>query len=206
MGTTAGAARRSTGRLRLVDLAIVCATAPIWAPALAVLSAVVLVTSGRPVLFRQERIGRHGRPFVMHKFRTMRTGPNPLVPDPDRITPIGRWLRRTSLDELPQLVDVLRGDMSLVGPRPMLPTQADRLDRRQSARHDTRPGMTGMAQTRGRNRLDWSERIELDLRWTTTASVSVYLDELRRTPSAVLDLRGVTGHSTADRFVREGTE
>ncbi len=185
-------------RLRALDLVIVVATMPVWLPVLVVVGVAVRLTSGRPVLFRQVRAGRDGKPFTMHKFRTMTTGPNPLIPDPDRFTPIGGWLRRTSLDELPQLIDVLRGRMSLVGPRPMLPEQAAVLDYQQRQRHRLRPGLTGTAQTSGRNQIDWPTRVALDLDWIEQAGVARYLTELARTPAAVIDLRGVSGHDPQD--------
>ncbi len=137
----------------------------------------------------------------MFKFRSMTTGPNPLIPDADHITRIGAVLRRTSLDELPQLVNVLRGEMSLVGPRPMLPEQSRFLSPEHSERHSVRPGMTGLAQISGRNTLAWFERIELDRQWVRNASLVSYLGILYRTIAVVLGTNGVDGHPTADPFV-----
>ena len=122
----------------------------------------IRLTSRGPVLFRQERVGKGGEPFEVVKFRTMvhLDEPNPLIPDPDRITRVGAFLRRFSLDELPQLLNVARGEMSIVGPRPTLAYQVERYSDRERQRLRVRPGLTGLAQVNGRNAIAWSERIE----------------------------------------------
>lgn len=186
---------------RLTDLAIVALTLPITAPAAALTWIAVRFTSGSPVLFKQTRVGRHGRDFELLKFRTMTTGDNPIVPDPARITPIGKLLRRTSLDELPQLINVLRGDMSVIGPRPTLRYQVERYDDRQRQRLLARPGLTGLAQVSGRNSLQWAQRIELDIEYVHTQSITMDLRILLRTMAAIVGGEGVLGHDPTDPFV-----
>ncbi|MFQ5557644.1 MAG: sugar transferase [Acidimicrobiales bacterium] len=179
---------------RLFDLVFVLVVAlPVIAVCLAIVPLVKATSSG-PVFFRQERIGRGGRTFRIWKFRTMVHEDNPVVPTADRITPIGRFLRRTSLDELPQLLNVMTGDMSIVGPRPTLAYQAARWNRRQWRRLDERPGMTGLAQVSGRNALSWPERIEHDLAYVGQASLALDLRILART--AITVLRGEGAGST----------
>ena len=136
------------------------------APLLGVTALAIRLALGGPVIFAQRRPGRHGRPFVLYKFRTMsgaRGADGGLLPDRERLTRLGRLLRRTSLDELPELVNVIRGDMSLVGPRPLLMEYLPRYTREQARRHDVRPGITGWAQLNGRNTLPWERRFELDV-------------------------------------------
>lgn len=186
---------------RLTDLAIVALTLPITAPVAVLAWIAVRFTSGSPVLFKQTRVGRHGRDFELLKFRTMTTGDNPIVPDPARITPIGKLLRRTSLDELPQLINVLRGDMSVIGPRPTLRYQVERYDDRQRQRLLARPGLTGLAQVSGRNSLQWAQRIELDIEYVHTQSITMDLRILLRTMAAIVGGEGVLGHDPTDPFV-----
>lgn len=183
---------------RLVDLALLTAVA---LPALLVglvCTLAVRLTSRGPVLFRQERVGLGGKPFVVEKFRTMVDDDNPVFPDATRITSAGRWLRRLSLDELPQLLNVWRGEMSVVGPRPTLAYQVERYDDRQAARLCVRPGLTGLAQIRGRNELAWEERIEHDLEYVQTQSVWLDLRIVVQTVAPLLTGRGAEGHPTTD--------
>jgi lipopolysaccharide/colanic/teichoic acid biosynthesis glycosyltransferase len=186
---------RGKRALDLIGVALLALPASLVA---AICVACVRLTSAGPVIFVQERAGRDGKPFMMLKFRTMFQGDNPLFPDNDRITRVGRWLRRLSLDELPQMWNVVRGDMSLVGPRPALPYQVGRYDQRQRQRLAALPGLTGLAQVRGRNRLTWAERIELDLEYV--AYQSLWLDSkiLIWTLGAVLGGSGVEGHPVDD--------
>ena len=188
---------------RWIDLAVLCmAAVPAAAAGLACVLA-VRVTSRGPILFRQVRIGRHGRPFVLLKFRTMIDAPdNPAYPDPARITRVGRWLRRLSLDEIPQLVNVARGEMSIVGPRPTLPYQVERYDDRQRLRLAVRPGITGLAQVRGRNAITWSERIEHDLEYVRRQSVALDITIIWQTTRQLLSGRGTEGHPTDDPIAR----
>jgi lipopolysaccharide/colanic/teichoic acid biosynthesis glycosyltransferase len=183
---------------RIVDLAVL-AVLSVPAAILGALAAVAVRVSSRgPVLFRQERIGRDGRPFVLLKFRTMTDADHPVLPHADHITPVGRWLRRTSLDELPNLINVARGEMSIVGPRPTLAYQVERYDDRQRRRLDSRPGLTGLAQVNGRNALSWTERIELDLTYVDTQSARLDLQILARTAGVVVSGSGVDGHAVDD--------
>jgi perosamine synthetase len=185
---------------RLLDLAIV-SLAAIPALALGAICAVaILISGGSPVLFRQVRAGRDGRPFVLFKLRTM-SGTrqrSDAFPEPGRITTIGRLLRRMSIDELPQLINVLRGEMSLVGPRPTLAYQVLRYDSRQLRRLHVRPGLTGLAQVNGRNRMSWTERIEWDLRYVENQSLRLDLTVIARTAWAVLSGDGVACHARFD--------
>jgi len=188
---------------RAVDLALVAVIA-LPAALIGVLSALaVRLTSKGPVLFRQERIGRHGQPFELLKFRTMVAGENPVFPDAGRITRVGKVLRRLSFDEIPQLLNVLRGEMSIIGPRPTLAYQVERYDERQVRRLTVRPGVSGWAQLKGRNEIPWAERIQLDLEYID--HVQSPLADLRilvRSMLAALRGGGVDGHPADDPLAR----
>ncbi|HEY1636039.1 MAG TPA: sugar transferase [Acidimicrobiales bacterium] len=159
----------------------------------------VRLSSPGPILFRQERVGLGGRSFRLYKLRTMFDRPdNSLFPTPDEITPVGRLLRRLSLDELPQLLNIARGDMSIVGPRPALALQVRCYTQRQRGRLASRPGLTGLAQVRGRNTLDWSERIRLDLEYIDRQSIALDLSILASTASAVLRGSGLEATNLDD--------
>lgn len=187
---------------RLLDLAVVVVTAVVVVPVGVVCAVAVALTSRGPVLFRQQRVGRNGVTFEVMKFRTMVDGDNPLMPDDDLVTPVGRILRRLSLDELPQLVNVVRGDMSVVGPRPTLAYQVARYDDRQRQRLCVRPGLTGLAQVRGRNTLSWAQRIDFDLEYVARRSLWMDLRVLASTPVALLSGSGVRGHDPDDPLAR----
>ena len=185
---------------RVVDLVLVLVSAPAWAPVLGACALWVRLDSPGPILFRQKRVGRGGAPFEILKFRSMiddRSG-NPVFPDKRRVTRPGRFLRRWSLDELPQVVNVLRGEMSVVGPRPTLEYQVERYDDRQRRRLATRPGLTGLAQLKGRNAIPWTERIEWDLRYIDEQSALTDLRLIALTPFTVMSGRGLGGHPTDD--------
>ncbi len=182
---------------RLFDLALLVAVAPVALLLGAGCALAVRTSSQGPVLFRQERVGRNGVVFVVLKFRTMVDGDNPIIPSDSHITPVGRILRRLSLDELPQLINVARGDMSVVGPRPTLAYQVDRWSSRQRERLLVRPGLTGLAQVNGRNSLSWPERIELDLDYVARQSVLADLKILTLTARAMVAAEG-TGPTAAD--------
>lgn len=155
---------------RVLDIAAVIAAAPLWLPVCAAVALAVRVADGRPVFFVQERAGRKGRVFRIFKFRTMRAGDGP---DEGRVTKTGRILRRTGLDELPQLVNVLKGEMSVVGPRPLLPEYLPRYTPEQARRHDVPPGITGLAQVSGRNAVTWEQRFALDCEYVRRQSLSL---------------------------------
>ena len=185
---------------RLLDVGLAAPLLVLVAlPMVAIAAAIRL--SGAPVLFRQHRIGRGGRVFTLLKFRTMRPGA-PGEPDAVRLTRLGRRLRALSLDELPQLVNVLRGEMSMVGPRPLLPQYLDRYTPRQARRHQVLPGITGLAQVEGRNALTWERRFELDVWYVDHASLWLDLQILGRTIVTVLGGRGVSAldHATMPEF------
>ena len=198
--------KRVQAHLKRVFDVVVSATAlVVLAPVMGLIALAVWRTMGRPVLFRQARPGLHGKPFVMYKFRTMRdlrdAGGN-LLPDEARLTPFGRWLRATSLDELPELVNVLRGEMSLVGPRPLLMEYLERYTPEQARRHEVKPGITGWAQIHGRNNLSWEERLRLDVWYVDHWSLWLDLKILWRTLWMVLRREGISaqGHATMPRF------
>jgi lipopolysaccharide/colanic/teichoic acid biosynthesis glycosyltransferase len=197
----AGGWGRAYAGKRVVDLVVLVASAVPALAVAAVAGVAIRLTSRGPVFFRQERIGLHGRPFVVWKLRTMVHGANPVLPDEERITRVGRWLRRSSLDELPQLLNVARGEMSIVGPRPTLAYQVERYDDRQRHRLDVKPGLTGLAQVRGRNALAWSERIEHDLEYVARQSPWFDLYLLVRTVGTVVSGVGHAGHPADDPLV-----
>jgi sugar transferase EpsL len=186
---------------RLLDLLVLAALAVPAGLTAAVCAVAVRATSRGPVLFRQQRTGMGERTFELLKFRTMVDAPdNPLFPDDARITPVGRWLRRLSLDELPQLWNVARGDMSIVGPRPTMLYQLELFDARQRGRFTVPPGITGLAQVRGRNTIGWAERVEHDLEYVRRRSLWLDLVILARTPGALLG--GAGGHPEDDPLTR----
>jgi sugar transferase EpsL len=174
---------------RLMDVVGSGAALLFLSPVLAVIALVVWYGIGRPILFRQKRPGLKKRLFTMYKFRTMASAVdhdgNPL-PDEVRVTKTGRWLRKTSLDELPALINVFRGEMSLVGPRPLLVDYLPLYSPEQQRRHDVRPGITGLAQVMGRNRLSWEERFELDVWYVDNWSMRLDLTILAKTVVKVL--------------------
>lgn len=177
-------------------------------PMLAVLGALVWRKLGQPILFKQVRPGLNGEPFTMIKFRTMRDAfgadGEPLQ-DADRLTPFGAFLRATSLDELPELWNVVRGDMSLVGPRPLLMRYLDRYTPDQTRRHDVRPGLTGLAQVSGRNALTWEDKFAYDLWYVENHSFEVDIRILARTVLKVIQREGVDAGPgvTAHEFMGE---
>ena len=189
---------------RVTDIAVSGIALALTAPLQASVALVVRLRLGRPVLFRQVRPGRYRIPFTLVKFRTM-TAVNPEgepLPDADRLTRLGRTLRATSLDELPTLWNVLRGDMSLVGPRPLLAEYLPLYSEEQRRRHEVRPGITGLAQVSGRNALPWPERLALDVVYVDRRSVAMDLRILALTVGKVLRRDGITaeGQATVTKF------
>ena len=169
-------------------------------PVLLVIGVSVLVAMGSPIIFKQERIGKHNKPFIMYKFRTMRepkNGQNRLLSDADRITKVGEFLRRSSLDELPEIINVIKGDMSLVGPRPLLELHLELFDDHQKTRHNVRPGMTGLAQVMGRQSLSFKQRTNLDVEYVN--KVSLWLD-IKIIFKTVLVVLGASGIKTGQQF------
>ena len=177
---------------RLLDVVVAGAMLAASLPVQAVVAALVRVSMGRPILFRQRRPGRNGRPFELVKFRTMTaaTGIADLH-STTRVTRLGAVLRATSLDELPSLWNVVRGDMSLVGPRPLLMEYLDRYTPEQARRHEVRPGMTGLAQVSGRNSVAWEDRLALDVEYVDRRSLRLDVQILVRTVAAVLGRSGI---------------
>jgi len=172
---------------------------------LALLAVLVRWKLGSPVLFTQDRPGKDGRPFKLVKFRTMtdaRDASGQLLPDSERLTPFGRMLRSTSLDELPELWNVLKGDMSLVGPRPLLTEYLPLYSPWQARRHEVRPGITGWSQVNGRNAIDWDQRLEQDVWYVDNHSLALDIKILWMTVSKVLKREDINqpGRATMDRF------
>lgn len=190
---------------RLIDLSVATALLVLLSPLLAFVALLVRWRLGSPVLFTQVRPGLGGQPFTLWKFRTMRDTTDaqgrPLA-DEARLTRFGRVLRSTSLDELPELVNVVRGDMSLVGPRPLLMDYLPRYTPEQARRHEMRPGITGWAQIHGRNALSWEDRFELDVWYVDHWSLSLDFTIMRRTLLEVVRRDGISqpGHVTAAPF------
>jgi len=194
---------------RIFDLVTTTIGLVIILPLMLVLSLLVWIFLGTPILFRQPRPGYKGRPFITYKFRTMtnRTGQDgKLLPDAERLTPFGRFLRSTSMDDLPQVFNVLRGEMSLVGPRPLLMQYLERYTPEQMRRHDVLPGITGWAQINGRNALDWDEKFRLDVWYVDHWSFWLDLKILILTPWKVFARTGISqpGHVTAEEFKGPG--
>jgi lipopolysaccharide/colanic/teichoic acid biosynthesis glycosyltransferase len=188
---------------RLLDVTVSAGALVVLAPLLAAIALAVAATDGRPVLFRQLRPGYRGRPFTILKFRTMRplrAGDVPYEMDHLRITPLGRFLRTTSLDELPELWNVLRGDMSLVGPRPLLLEYLSLYSQEERRRHDVRPGLTGWAVVNGRHLLKFGERLALDAWYAEHWSLRLDLEILARTLVQVLRRDGVAAVQDIDEI------
>jgi lipopolysaccharide/colanic/teichoic acid biosynthesis glycosyltransferase len=190
---------------RAIDAVSAAILLVVLAPLMAVIALAVWASMGTPLFFVQDRPGQNGRVFRIVKFRTMsaaRTREGVLLPDAKRLTPLGRFLRATSLDELPELVNVLRGDMSLVGPRPLLVRYLDRYTPSQARRHVIRPGITGWAQVNGRNALSWEEKFALDLWYVDHVSFALDLKVLAMTFINALRRADVShpGHATMPEF------
>lgn len=197
------------GGKRGLDVGLAALGLVVLSPVLALTSAVVRWQLGSPVLFTQLRPGLHGKPFTLRKFRTMtdkRNAQGALLPDAERLTRFGRFLRSSSLDELPELWNVLKGDMSLVGPRPLLMQYLPRYSPEQARRHEARPGITGLAQVEGRNALTWEQKFALDVWYVDHLSFWLDLKIMLRTLAKVSAREGVSqpGHATAEEFMGSG--
>ena len=191
---------------RTFDILVSLAALLLLWPVLLVLGVLVRVKLGPPALFRQQRPGLHGRPFTMLKFRTMtdaRDTQGNLLPDGERLSSFGRSLRSTSLDELPELINVVAGDMSLVGPRPLLMRYLDRYTPEQMRRHEVRPGITGWAQVNGRNAITWDQKFALDIWYVDHHSLRLDLRIIWLTVRNVLRREGISqaGEATMEEFL-----
>jgi len=194
---------------RLFDVTVTVLALLFLAPVLATVALLVRLKLGAPVLFRQQRPGLHGKPFTLYKFRTMtdaRDAQGHLLPDAERLTAFGRFLRSFSLDELPEMLNVLKGEMSWVGPRPLKMEYLPRYTPEQARRHDVMPGLTGWAQVNGRNVQTWEERFRLDVYYVDHWSLAFDLRILWRTVRTVIKREGISheGHETMPAFM--GTE
>jgi lipopolysaccharide/colanic/teichoic acid biosynthesis glycosyltransferase len=184
---------------RIVDVLGAAAALIVTAPLMLVISLLLRRSQGRPVLFCQDRAGLHGKSFSIRKFRTMadaRDHGGRMLPDDERITPIGRWLRTTSLDEIPEFWNVLIGDMSLVGPRPLPLEYLPRYTELEKRRHDCRPGVTGWAQVSGRNAVGWDERLAMDVWYVDNHSLRLDLRIIFRTILVVVKREGIGSQDT----------
>ncbi len=197
--------RRVPVSKRLLDLLLAVPALVILSPVMAATALIILIKEGRPVLFRQQRPGRGGKLFTLNKFRTMRNAVDrqgrPL-PDEQRLSRFGRTLRSTSIDELPELFNVLRGEMSIVGPRPLLAAYLERYNAQQARRHEVLPGITGWAQINGRNALTWDEKFRLDVWYVDHWSLWLDIKIIALTVLKVIRREGISqeGHATAEEF------
>ena len=193
---------------RMLDLMLAVPLLLVMAPAMFLMGILIRIKLGSAVLFTQVRLGRGARPFRLIKFRTMtdqRDASGQLLPDEQRLTPFGRFLRSTSVDEIPELWNVVLGDMSLVGPRPLLTDYCSHYSPRQARRHEVKPGLTGLAQVNGRNALSWKERFEYDLEYVENVSFRLDVMILAKTILSVVRRDGITAqsHATMPRFDEE---
>lgn len=191
---------------RIFDLILTIPGFLLISPLLLIIAITILLIDGSPVLFKQVRTGLHGKLFNIYKFRTMSSRQDALgnlLPDTYRITPLGNFLRSTSLDELPELLNVLRGEMSLVGPRPLLPQYLERYSPEQARRHEVLPGMAGWAQVNGRNALSWEDKFRLDVWYVDHWSLWLDIKILFKTFCQILKREGISqpGHATAEEFM-----
>ena len=191
---------------RLIDVVLSAAALVVLSPVLATVSVMVRVQMGSPILFSQTRPGLNAKLFTLRKFRTMtdaRAADGTLLPDDQRLTRFGAFLRSTSLDELPELVNVLRGDMSLVGPRPLHVRYLERYSPTQARRHEVRPGITGLAQVNGRNALNWDDRFAMDVAYVDTMNLRQDVTILLATLKAVVVREGISAedHATMPEFM-----
>jgi sugar transferase EpsL len=194
---------------RFVDLILTVPAFVLLSPVLIITALLVRCKLGKPVLFSQERPGLNGRPFKIFKFRTMtdaRTPDGHLLPDEKRLTRFGRFLRSTSLDELPELLNVLKGDMSLVGPRPLLMQYLTRYTPEQARRHEVKPGITGWAQVNGRNALTWEEKFKLDVWYVDNQSFWLDVKIIFMTVWKIFKREGINqqGQATMEEFMGSG--
>ena len=191
---------------RILDLVITVPGLILISPLILILTVLVRVQHGSPVLFSQVRPGYQGKLFTLRKFRTMsdtRDSQGNLLPDEERLTPLGRFLRASSLDELPELINILKGEMSLIGPRPLLVQYLERYSPEQARRHEVLPGMTGWAQVNGRNAITWEDKFRLDVWYVDHWSLILDIKILGQTFIKVIKREGISqpGHATAEEFL-----
>ena len=190
---------------RLIDIIGSLIGLALISPLIAIISIIIYFTMGRPILFKQVRPGLREKPFVIYKFRTMldlRDEKGNLLPDEKRLTPLGRFIRTFSIDELPEFINVLKGDMSLVGPRPLRIEYLDRYTPEQARRHNVKPGITGWAQVNGRNAISWEEKFKLDAWYLDNWNILLDLKIIFLTILQVLKRKGISaeGHATMPEF------
>lgn len=194
---------------RCLDFVLSLAALIILSPVLLLVAILVRCKLGSPILFKQERPGLHEKIFCMYKFRTMtdaKDADGNLLPDEVRLTKFGKLLRSTSLDELPELFNILKGDMAIVGPRPLLVQYLPRYNERQHRRHDVRPGFTGLAQVNGRNSISWQEKFEWDVRYVENVSFLMDLRIIAKTVKVVLKRDGISSETSATMEEFRGNE
>jgi lipopolysaccharide/colanic/teichoic acid biosynthesis glycosyltransferase len=190
---------------RLIDFCLTFIGLIVLFPIILIIALLVYMFLGKPILFNQIRPGFKGKSFVMYKFRTMNNFSDKngkLLPDVERLTRLGNFLRKTSLDELPELWNVLKGDMSLVGPRPLIVEYLSLYDKEQARRHDAKPGITGLAQVNGRNKQDWKKRLELDVWYVDNPSLLLDMKIFLKTVFVVISCSGISSaaHVTKEKF------
>jgi lipopolysaccharide/colanic/teichoic acid biosynthesis glycosyltransferase len=192
---------------RIFDVAIATFAIVVLSPLICIIALAIKLSSRGPVVFKQQRCGMDNRPFIIYKFRTMIEGAQnkglgyEVARDDDRITTVGKVLRNASLDELPQLTNIIRGDMSLMGPRPMIADQVSKLNSRQMLRQRARPGISGWAQVNGRNALDWSGRIDLDIWYVENWNFQLDLRIFRKTIVTLLRREGIYGEGGVNKAI-----
>lgn len=194
---------------RLLDILLSFIALVILSPVIIIVAVLVRIKLGKPVLFKQERPGKDAKIFRMYKFRTMTDAKDEkgeLLPDKDRLTRFGRILRSTSLDELPELINILKGDMSIIGPRPLLVEYLPLYDSVQKHRHDVRPGLTGLAQVSGRNTVDWNTRFELDVEYVNNVTLKKDLSIFFVTFYKVIKRVGISDNDSATKDYFRGSE
>lgn len=202
-------AKRNRFLKRIFDLTAVLLFVPVWLPLGLLFSLLVAINLGRPIFFLQERPGLHGKPFRLIKFRTMTDGRDPegrLLPDEQRMTALGKMMRRLSFDEIPEVINVLKGEMSCVGPRPLLMSYLTRYTPEQARRHEVPPGVTGLAQINGRNAISWEEKFAHDVWYVDHGSLLLDLRIFFRTAGFAFRRQGINqpGHATMEEFQRGG--
>lgn len=195
---------------RILDFILAIVLFIITLPILLVVGILVRINLGSPVIFKQERPGKNEKEFTLYKFRTMtdkRDDKGELLPDDERLTKFGLFLRSTSLDELPELINIIKGDMSFVGPRPLLTEYLDLYNEKQKHRHDVRPGLTGLAQVNGRNLLEWEKRFGYDIEYVNNVSFKEDVKIVFKTISLVLNRKGISSSNskTMEKFTGSKT-